>query len=214
MVLEHEASARSPTSGSRPAPSSSGCSTTSSRPSEAGCRPNPRLGPRRCRQVRRRHDTGRPLSRLLSGSAPVIPTSARARTADAPAFVYVDARRADSRFGLLHAVLDGVVGLRPTARGAMLDGVVGSVSDRGLVELCSTASSAFGRLLVEPCSTASSARQPRGTFGAVGDATACVTVGRTPPELNDDVRPPARVPTHERHVLADLLTARASDGLA
>ena len=46
---------------------------------------------------------------------------------------------------------------------------------------------------------------------------ACVAVGRSPPDgLPEAARPPERIeiPAYERHALADLLTARASDGLA
>jgi Cdc6-like AAA superfamily ATPase len=153
------------------------------------------------------------MAQLLSGAAPVIHTSTRAQTANGPSFVYVDARRADTAFALFHAVLDGVleesvprqgVGtermrdrlvehLRPARRNVVV--AVDHVEEPGGLELDTAAAA----------------------FDVVADATACVAVGRRPPDdLPDDVRPPERieVPAYERHALADILTARASDGLA
>ena len=152
------------------------------------------------------------MSRLLAGSAPVIHTSTRIQTTNAPSFVYVDARRADSPFGLYHAVLDDVlkesvprqgVGtetmrsrlvehLRPLGRDVVV--AVDHLEGSGGLEL----------------RTAQEALEP------VADSVACVAVGRSPPDgLPEAARPPERIeiPAYERHALADLLTARASDGL-
>jgi len=153
------------------------------------------------------------MSRLLSGSAPVIHTSTRAQTADAPAFVYVDARRADSRFGLLHAVLDGVLEESVPRQGVGTE----EIRSRLVAHFRPLRQKAVVVVDHTDESNAPGTATVRETFAVVGDATACVTVGRTPPaELGDDIRPPARieVPAYERHALADLLTARASDGLA
>jgi Cdc6-like AAA superfamily ATPase len=153
------------------------------------------------------------LSRLLSGSATVIHTTTRAQSTEIPAFVYVDARRAESAFGLYHAVLDGVVEesvprhgvgteairsrlvehLRPVDRRAVV--VVDHVGEPEGLDLPT---------LVE-------------TLSIVGQSTAWVAVGRAPPEEVDADRLPSErieIPRYERHVLVDLLTARASDGLA
>ncbi|WP_276259609.1 Cdc6/Cdc18 family protein [Haloglomus litoreum] len=153
------------------------------------------------------------LSRLLSGSATVIHTSTRAQSAETPAFVYVDARRSDSAFGLYHAVLDGMLDesvprhgvgtetirdrlvdhLRPVQRRAVV--VVDHVNETGGLDLATLAE----------------------TFSVVDDSLACVAVGRDhPDDLSDALRPPERIemPSYERHALVDLLTARASDGLS
>jgi Cdc6-like AAA superfamily ATPase len=153
------------------------------------------------------------LDRLLSGSATVIHTSTRAQSAETPAFVYVDARRSDSAFGLYHAALDGMLDesvprhgvgtetirerlvdhLRPVQRRAVV--VVDHVNEAGGLDLAT---------LTE-------------TFSVVEDSLACVAVGRDhPDDLPDELRPPERIelPSYERHALVDLLTARASDGLS
>jgi Cdc6-like AAA superfamily ATPase len=153
------------------------------------------------------------MSRLLSGSAAVIHTSTRAQSTETPAFVYVDARRSDSPFGLYHAVLDGVLDesvprqgvgtetirsrlvdhLRPIKRGAVV--VVDHVDEPGGLDLATLAE----------------------TFAVVEDSLACIAVGRDPPDdVAAELLPPERIeiPPYERHALADLLTARASDGLS
>jgi Cdc6-like AAA superfamily ATPase len=153
------------------------------------------------------------LSRLLSGSATVIHTSTRAQSTETPAFVYADARQSDSPFGIYHAVLDSLLDesvprqgvgteamrsrlverLRPVDRRAVV--VVDHLNEPGGVDLAT---------LTE-------------TLAVVEDSVAWVAVGRDrPDELPADHLPPERIeiPAYERHALADILTARASDGLA
>ncbi|MFB6126962.1 MAG: Cdc6/Cdc18 family protein, partial [Halolamina sp.] len=156
------------------------------------------------------------LSEMLSasGSGSVVHTSTRVATplSDAPAFVYVDTRRADSRFGLQCATLDGLLKESVPRQGIgteavrsrlvdHLDGgrtavvVVDHVGDPGGVDRSTV----------------------RETFAPVDDSLATVTVGRqSPEELPDAERPPERieVPPYEPTALADVVTARASDGVA
>jgi Cdc6-like AAA superfamily ATPase len=152
------------------------------------------------------------MSRLLTGSAPVIHTSTRAQTTNAPSFVYVDARRADSPFGLYHAVLDDVLEESVPQQG------VGTETMRSrLIEHLRP----LGRNVVvavdhleEPSGL--ELRTVQEALEPVADSVACVAVGRNPPDgFPEAVRPPERIeiPAYERHALADLLTARASDGL-
>jgi Cdc6-like AAA superfamily ATPase len=153
------------------------------------------------------------MSRLLSGSATVIHTSTRAQTAEAPAFIYVDARQADSPFGLYHAVLDGLIEESVPRQGVGTETIRSRLIDR-LRPLKHQAVVAVDHL-----------NEPEGldlatlteTFAVVDDSLALVAVGRDPPDsLDRDLLPPERIeiPRYERHALVDLLTARASDGLA
>jgi Cdc6-like AAA superfamily ATPase len=153
------------------------------------------------------------LSRLLSGSATVIHTSTRAQSTETPAFVYADARQSDSPFGIYHAVLDSLLDesvprqgvgteamrsrlverLRPVDRRAVV--VVDHLNEPGGVDLATVTE----------------------TLAVVEDSVAWVVVGRDrPDQLPPDQLPPERIeiPAYERHALADILTARASDGLA
>lgn len=153
------------------------------------------------------------MSRLLSGSATVIHTSTRAQTAEAPAFVYADAREADSPFGLYHAVLDGLVEESVPRQGVGTETIRSRLVDR-LRPLKRQAVVAIDHV-----------NEPEGldlatlteTFAVVDDSLALVAVGRDPPDaLDRELLPPERIeiPRYERHALVDLLTARASDGLA
>ena len=153
------------------------------------------------------------MSRLLAGSAPVIHTSTRIQTTNAPSFVYVDARRADSPFGLYHAVLDDVLEESVPRQGVSTETMRSRLVEhlrplyRSVVVAVDHLEGSGGLEL----RTAQEALEP------VADSVACVAVGRSPPDgLPEAARPPERIeiPAYERHALADLLTARASDGLA
>ena len=152
------------------------------------------------------------MSRLLAGSAPVIHTSTRTRTTNAPSFVYVDARRADSPFGLYHAILDDVLEESVPRQGVGTETMRSRLVEhlrplyRNVVVAVDHLEGSGGLEL----RTAQEALEP------VADSVACVAVGRSPPgDLLESARPPERIeiPAYERHALADLLTARASDGL-
>jgi Cdc6-like AAA superfamily ATPase len=151
------------------------------------------------------------LSRLLARSAPVIHTSTRAQTTNAPEFVYVDARQATSPFGLYHAVLDGVLDESVPRQGVKTEKLRSRLVehlrpvDRHLVVAVDHVNEPGGLDLVTLTSV----------FSVVEDSLACTAVGRTPPDELDGL-PSERieVPVYERHALVDLLTARAADGLA
>ena len=152
------------------------------------------------------------MSRLLAGSAPVIHTSTRIQTTNAPSFVYVDARRADSPFGLYHAVLDDILEESVPRQGVGTETIRSRLVEhlrplgRDVVVAVDHLEESGGLKL----RTAQEALEP------VADSVACVAVGRSPPDgLPEAARPPERIeiPVYERHALADLLTARASNGL-
>ena len=153
------------------------------------------------------------MARLLSRSGPVIHTTTRAQTSRAPQFVYVDSRRADSPFGLYHAVLDAVLDESVPSQGVGTDVVRSRLFDR----------------LRQPRHAAVVAvdhvDEPGGldlttveeSFDPVADSLAWVAVGRPPPtDLPPAGSPPEHieVPTYEDHTLVDILTNRASEGLA
>lgn len=153
------------------------------------------------------------LSTLLTRTAPVIHTSTRAQTTTAPEFVYVDARRADSAFGLYHAILDAVVDESVPRQGLKTETIRARLADE-LRPLDTNAVVAVDHVDEDDGLTLEEVEE---TLSAVDDAVSVVAVGRTPPgELSTDRHIPERIeiPAYERHALTDVLTARASDGLA
>ncbi|WP_129115793.1 Cdc6/Cdc18 family protein [Halegenticoccus tardaugens] len=150
------------------------------------------------------------LSELRGGSRSVILTTTRAEEPRTTAFVYVDARRAKSDFGLYHAVLDalveesipeqgvGTAQLRTRLREELRE------ADRGVV----VAVDHVG----EPETLSLSAVSD--LFEARGDAVSLVAVGRDRPEAVACDAAAIRVPPYRRHALADVLTSRISTGLA
>lgn len=140
-----------------------------------------------------------------------IATSTRDDSTGAPEFVYVDARRADSEFRLYRAVLGSLVEEQVPG---------GGVRTEDLRER-------LGRVLARPDRAAVVAvdhlGEPRtmelaalrSAFEPVADDVAWVGVGTTTP--GDLAAPPEQtvsVPAYEHHTLADVLSARASRGLA
>lgn len=153
------------------------------------------------------------MARLLSRSGPVIHTTTRAQTSRAPQFVYVDLRRADSPFGLYHAVLDAVQEGSVPSQGVGTDVVRSRLVDR----LRPPRHAAV--VAVDHVDEPGGLDLPtvRESFAPVADSLSWVAVGRPPPtDLPSADGPPERieVPTYEDHTLVDILTNRASEGLA
>jgi Cdc6-like AAA superfamily ATPase len=153
------------------------------------------------------------LSTLLSQSRSVIHTSTRARSGSTPSFVYVDARGATSDFALYHDVLSGVVdetvprqGIGTESLLARLTGALGPDERSALVavdHLGEPETFSLAELvdLLEP----------------VGGSLRWVAIGRTAPEeVAGEALPPERidVPQYDQHTLVDVVTERASVGLA
>jgi Cdc6-like AAA superfamily ATPase len=152
------------------------------------------------------------LARLSTGAAPVIHTSTRAQPTDEPGVVYVDARRATSPFGLYRALLDGLLDERVPEQGVKTETLreqlvdVLRPADRQLV------------VTVDHLNESGSLHlsQLTDSLSPITESVAWIAVGQSPPdELKACCRPAdcIEVPPYERHVLVDVLTARASDGL-
>lgn len=151
------------------------------------------------------------LDRLHPRSRAIIHTATRARSNGTPAFVYVDARRARSDFGLHRAILDNVLDESVPEHGVGADAVRSRLEEHLLYE---------NQVLVavdhvnEPNTfTLSDLRESLASLGSLS----WVAVGRTAPnELSDEALPPEyiSIPAYDDHVLVDILTERASDGLA
>jgi Cdc6-like AAA superfamily ATPase len=150
------------------------------------------------------------LSTAVTGSRTAIHTATRADTGGRLAFVYVDARTADSPFALYRAVLDALVDEQVPARGVGTD----RLRDRLAREL------AGGRsVLVAVDHVGEPATPDLATVSAVLSPLAHLSwlaVGRPEPDAVDGPLPTERVeiPAYRRHTLADVLTSRASAGLA
>jgi len=153
------------------------------------------------------------LSRVHAGNGAVIHTTTRSQSGAAPSFVYVDGRRADSDFGLYHAILDALLDESVPRQG------VGTETLRS--QLAKELRDADRRTVVaidhvgEPGTAALA--DLTDALAVAGESLRWVAVGRPPPsELPEAARPPERIeiPAYERHALVDVLTARASEALA
>ncbi|WP_256301126.1 Cdc6/Cdc18 family protein [Haloarchaeobius salinus] len=152
------------------------------------------------------------LDRMLTGTGSVIHTTTRARSTPAPDFVYVDARVDDSEFGLYHTVLDGLVDEQVPKQGVRTD----SLRSRLMERLSGTDRAVVAVDHVDELDTLGLATL-HDAFDGMDDRLSWIAVGRTPPEeLSSELLPPEHihVPPYQQHALVDLLTGRASDGLA
>ncbi|WP_255196364.1 Cdc6/Cdc18 family protein [Halorarius litoreus] len=149
------------------------------------------------------------LARLVGPTSPAILTTTRAQPRSAPVFVYVDARHATSQFALVRAVLDGVVeepvpndGVGTDRLRQRLDDALSSPSSRAVVAVDHVGESGTPSL-------------ERVSEALDFEALAWLAIGRTAPE-SLGVLPPERfaVGRYERSALLDVLTERASAGIA
>lgn len=153
------------------------------------------------------------LDRLLGRSDSQIYTSTRAVTAPGVEFVYVDARSANTGFGLLHAVLDQLVADPVPKQGVGAEAIATRLRQR--VETT-------GRTVVvavdhsnEPESLSADAVFDR--LDPFEPAIACVLIGRDAPTSTaiadrESVRT-VHVDAYRRHTLVEVLTSRSGDGL-
>jgi Cdc6-like AAA superfamily ATPase len=150
------------------------------------------------------------LSTQVTGSSTVIHTATRADTGGDLAFVYVDARTADSPFGLYRAVLDALVDEQVPTRGVGTD----RLRDRLAREL------AGGCAVVVAVDHVGEPATPN--LETVADhfsplaRLSWVALGRTEPAAVQASLPAEciEIPAYRRHALAHVLTSRASAGLA
>jgi Cdc6-like AAA superfamily ATPase len=148
----------------------------------------------------------------LSRSESVIPTSTRIRTTTPPRFVYVDARQAHSPFALFRTILDALVRESVPEKGIGTD----TLRSRLTSWLATVDNSVFvavdhvGEPETVTLETVSELLAP------LADSLTWVAIGRTAPTDVDADLPPTRIeaPAYQRHALVDILTDRASEGLA
>jgi Cdc6-like AAA superfamily ATPase len=135
-----------------------------------------------------------------------IGTTTRAAAPPTAEFAAVDARAADSEFALLRAVLAEVAAADVPEQGvgtATLRDRLRAELDRS--RLLVVAVDHVGESRTVPLDTLDSA------FESVAGSLSYVAVGREFPDASVET---VEVPRYDRHALADVLTARASDGLA
>jgi Cdc6-like AAA superfamily ATPase len=148
------------------------------------------------------------LDEHVSRTQAVIHTSTRAQSIAQPAFVYLDTRRADSRFQLYHATLSALTDDDVPDQG---------VSTRELrSRLRSELAAANGAVVAadhvgEPQSMSPGAVHEH--LDAFGNLTSLLTVGRNRPE-SDWYDNEIEMPGYGQQVLIDILMTRASTGLA
>jgi Cdc6-like AAA superfamily ATPase len=135
-----------------------------------------------------------------------IQTTTRAAAPPTTEFAVVDARAADSEFALLRAVLADVVDDDVPEQGVG----TATLRDRLRAELDRSRRLLVAVDHVGESRTVSLAALDS-AFDPVSESLSYVAVGR---EFPDAAAETVEVPRYERHALADVLTARASDGLA
>lgn len=153
------------------------------------------------------------LSKLLSQSRSVIHTSTRAQSRETPSFVYVDAREATSDFALYHEILSGVVDETVPRQGIGTDSLLARLADA--LEPHERSALVAVDHVGEP--ETFSLEELVALLDPVGDSIGWVAIGRVAPEQTaGDVLPPERidVPPYDQHTLVDIVTERASVGLA
>lgn len=146
-----------------------------------------------------------------SREATGIHTATRVDDPGMAGFAYVDAREAPSEFGLRHAVLDALLeesvprqGIGREHLASLLEERFGATDRRAVVAIDH---------LDEP-ETYSPATVDA-VLGNVPESIAWIGVGRrSPSEAGIDVGTTVTLPAYQQYVLVDVLTARASRGLA
>ena len=152
------------------------------------------------------------MRRLLGRNETPIYTTTRAAPAPNVQFVYVDARRSQSPFALLHTVVDTVIAESIPRQGVGSDVIIERFADH---------LDATNRQLVvavdhvgEPETL--SVEAAFGQFDAFGDAVGCLAVGRTEPtdtvvSSRPDIET-VHVDAYTQYSLVEVLTSRVADG--
>lgn len=151
------------------------------------------------------------LSRHVGDVPGRIVTTTRAGASEAPEFVYVDGRHATSEFRLYRAVLASLVDEEVPVGGVKTD----EIRDRLVRVLGAPGRSAVIAVdhLDEPRTV--DLEELRSIVSPFADDVALLGVGTTRPgELADAPEETLAVDRYERHTLSDILSARASEGLA
>lgn len=138
----------------------------------------------------------------------VIHTSTRAQSIKRPAFVYLDARQADSRFKLYHATLTSLCEETIPNQGVSTETLRSRLRSR----LAAAGGAVVAADHVEEPRTMAG-REIYEHFAAFGNAVSVVTVSQTLPE-GDWYDTVIEIPAYGQQVLIDVLMTRASSGLA
>lgn len=148
------------------------------------------------------------LDRLLRRSRAAIHTATRTHPDGTPSFVYVDARQATSEFGLHQTVLDSVVSETVPEHGVGMDAIRSWLDEYLAEKRVIVAVDHVGESDTYTVSELATSLAPLDglSWVAVG-RRAPTDLGRVPPEHIE-------IPAYDDHVLVDILTERASDGLA
>ncbi|WP_122088305.1 Cdc6/Cdc18 family protein [Halalkalicoccus subterraneus] len=151
------------------------------------------------------------LDRVSAESRTSIHTSTRVDAGDMAAFAYVDGRRTRSEFGLRHAILDALLDDRIPKQG---------IGDDHLVDRLEASFAGTGRTTVVAVdhlgeSTPVSVDAIEAFLGRVPDSIAWLAIGRRPPEeYGTGFGATVHLSAYQRYALVDVLTSRASRGLA
>lgn len=148
------------------------------------------------------------LERLLHRSQEAIHTATRAHSDGTPSFVYVDARQSSSEFGLHQTVLDSVIVESVPEHG------IGKESIRSWLNEHLTDNRVFVAVDHVRESETYSVSELASVLEPF-EGLSWVAVGRSSPTELESVPPEhIEIPAYDDHVLVDVLTERASDGLA
>lgn len=148
------------------------------------------------------------LDSLLSRSRAAIHTTTRARTAGTPSFVYVDGRHATSEFGLYQSILDSMVSESVPEHGIGGDEIRSWLGEQLETNQVLVAIDHVGESDTYSVGELATSLSPL-------DGCSWVAIGRTPQTEPTSVSTERiEIPAYDDHVLVDLLTERASDGLA
>jgi Cdc6-like AAA superfamily ATPase len=137
-----------------------------------------------------------------------IHTSTRAQSMAQPAFVYLDTRRADSRFQLYHATLSALTDDDVPDQGVSTE----ELRSRLRSELAAANGAVVAADHVGE-SQAMTGQSVRDHFDAFGNLTSLLAIGRTP-FGESSVGETIELPGYGQQVLIDILMTRASTGLA
>lgn len=153
------------------------------------------------------------LNSLYPRPRAIIHTATRAHVDGTPAFVYVDARRARSDFGLHRAILDALLDESVPEHGVGAD-VVRSRLEEQLEPRENRALVAVDHVWEPNTLSVSDLGE---TLAPLDGSLSWIAVGRSPPTKlsdEDEVQTHIEIPLYEDHTVVDILTERASDGLS
>lgn len=153
------------------------------------------------------------LDELLARSRAAIHTATRARSDETPAFVYVDARHARSEFGLHQTILDSLLDESVPEHGVGVDAISSWLEEH--LEPRENQVLVAVDHIGEPGTYSLS--DLIASLSSLNGSLSWIAVGRSSPtDYPKDAQPPEHIeiPAYDDHVLVDILTERASDGLS